>query len=154
MGKQHKEDSGDLIFNGTIRQGQGFSIGQGSSARLTVIGNLSQEAMSSIDLAKLKESLTELYQHLAEAPLPVENKMKLQTLTGQAVAASSQAQPDVEALAGQIKQLGEAFRSTGETLAEAATIKTSLLKIAGLVGPLVTGGARVVASWFGLHIPR
>ena len=102
---------------------------------------------------KLKESLTELYQLLAEAPLPAEDKIKLQTLTGQAVAASSQPQPEAEALAGQIKQLGEAFQSAGETIAEAATIKTSLLKIAGLVGPLVVGGARAVASWFGLHIP-
>lgn len=151
--QQQRSGKGDVIFNGTINQGQGFAIGQESSVHMTVIGNLSQRADSSVDLAALKESLTNLYQLLAEASLPVENKMKLQTLTGQAVELTTQEQPDAGALTAQIKQLGETFQHVGETIAEGETVGHSLLQIACLVGPVVAGGARVVAAWFGLHLP-
>src|SRR5579864_789094 len=151
--QQQRPGEGDLIFNGTINQGQGFSIGQGSSVHMTVAGNLSQRAGASIDLGALKESLTELYQLLGEAPLAVEKKMKLQTLTGQAVELTEQKQPDAGVLTTHIKQLGETFQSAGETIEEGATIGKSILTIASIVGPLVAGGARVVAAWFGLHIP-
>lgn len=151
--QQQRPVEGDLVFNGTISQGQGFSIGQGSSVHMTVTGNLSQQAGSSVDLGALKESLTDLYQLLAEASLPVENKMRLQTLTGQAVVLTEQKQPDAGTLTAQIKQLGETFQSAGETIAEGATVGKSILRIASLVGPLVAGGARVVAAWFGLPFP-
>ena len=85
--------------------------------------------------------------------MPVENKMKLQTLTGQAVELTEQEQPDAGALTAQIKQLGETFQSAGETIAEGATVGKSILMIANLVGPLVAGSAQVVAAWFGLHFP-
>ena len=153
MGDQQQQPGdGDLIFNGTINQGQGFSIGQGSSVHLTVAGNLSQVAPK-VDLEALKESLTELYQLLGEASLPVENKMRLQTLTGQTVEITEQKQPDASVLTAHIKQLGETFQSAGETIEEGATVGKSILKIASLVGPWVVGGARVVAAWFGLHFP-
>jgi hypothetical protein len=151
--QQQQPGEGNVVISGTINQGQGFSIGPGSSVHMTVIGNLSQKADSSVDLGALKESLTDLYQLLAAASLPVENKMKLQTLTGQAVELTEQEQPDAGALTAQIKQLGETFQSAGETIAEGATVGKSILMIARLVGPLVAGGARVVAAWFGLHFP-
>lgn len=151
--QQQQPVDGDLIFNGTINQGQGFSIGQGSSVHMTVSGNLSQMASSSVDLEILKESLMELYQLLGEAKLPAENKMRLQTLTGQAVVLTEQKQPDAGVLTAQIKQLGETFQSAGETIEQGETVGKSILKIASLVGPLVAGGARIVAAWFGLHFP-
>ena len=154
MGDQQQQPGdGDLIFNGTINQGQGFSIGQGSSVHMTVAGNLSQVAGPSVDLEALKDSLIELYQLLGEANLPVENKMRLQTLTGQTVELTEQKQPDASALTTHIKRLGETFQRAGETIEEGATVGKSILKIASLVGPLVVGGARVVAAWFGLHFP-
>jgi hypothetical protein len=151
--QQQRSGEGNFVFSGTINQGQGFSIGPGSSVHMTVIGNLSQKADSSVDLRALKESLTDLYQLLAEASLPVENKMKLQTLTGQAVELTEQEQPDAGVLTSQIKQLGETFQSAGETIAEGAIVGKSIFMIANLIEPLVAGGARVVAAWFGLHFP-
>lgn len=151
--QQQRHGEGDIVISGTISQGQGFSIGQRSSVHLTVAGNLSQQAGSSVDLGALKESLTEFYQLLAEAPLPVDNKMKLQMLTGQAVELTEQKQPDAGVLTAHIKQLGETFQSAGEAIEQGATVGQSVLKIASLVGPLVAGGARVVAAWFGLHFP-
>ena len=42
--QQQQPGEGNVVISGTINQGQGFSIGPGSSVHMTVIGNLSQKA--------------------------------------------------------------------------------------------------------------
>jgi|GEM_PF-3447635 len=141
---------GNIHIEGAVK-GQGIAIGSGASAHAS--GNFYQENQATIDLPALQKSLMDLYENLGRAPMPLERKMALQLATGRAVELTKAGEPQAEALAHQIKQLGETFQSANDTIEQGSQLADSIMKVVGIVGPLVAGGARVAASWFGLHLP-
>jgi hypothetical protein len=142
---------GDIYQQGTIKEVQNVTIGAGSSIHIT--GNVSQSVSSSIDLPALRSSLLELYELLGATSLPLKQKMALQLAIGRAAELAERDETEAEALAEGVRQIGETFERTGEAVEAGSQVGRTILKIVGIVGPLVAGGARVVASWFGLPLP-
>jgi hypothetical protein len=141
---------GSIYQQGTIKGVQNVVIGQGGSINIT--GNVSQEVGSTVDLAALKSSLMEVYELLGNSRLPLKQRMALQLATGRVAELAEKDEPGAEELAEQIKLMGETFQNTGEAIEVGSQLGRTILKIAKIVGPLVGGGARLVAGWFGLPL--
>lgn len=149
---QRPRAPGEGNINISTVKGQIVAIGSGAKIQITG-GAVSQAGDSTIDLPALQSSLMKLYEDLGSAGLPMKQQMLLQAATHRAVEVTDSDEPKAEALAEQIKQLGETFQSAGQSIEHGSQVGQSILKVAGIVGPLVVGGARVVASWFGLSLP-
>ena len=148
--KPPERREGDINFGGTVKGAQNFVIGQGGSVHIT--GNVSQEVGATIDLPALKSSLMELYELLGSANIPLKQRMAMQLATGRAAELAEGKELQAEVLAQQVKQMGETFQNTGEAIDAGSQLGRKILKIANIVGPLVGGGARLVAGWFGLPL--
>ncbi|HLW00032.1 MAG TPA: hypothetical protein VKT82_15290 [Ktedonobacterales bacterium] len=105
-----------------------------------------------IDVDELKKTLLELHKSLEAAALPEDAKIDAQVAASQARKAVDQQDVKTEALVGHIKEAGDALQSAGATIERGSQVAASVLRIASIVGPLVAGGAKVVASWFGLPL--
>jgi hypothetical protein len=142
---------GDYIrIDGPVK-GQGIAIGREASAQAN--NNVYQEGNVTIDRAALKNNLMELYEQLGASALPVKQKMALQLAIGRAAELAEREETQAEALAEGVRQIGETFERTGEAIEAGSQVGRTLLKIVGIVGPLVAGGARIAAGWFGLPLP-
>lgn len=153
MSNQHErpEQGGDSFHVEGGVKGSGIAIGRGASAHAS--GNVYQEGNVTIDRAALKSSLMDLYEYLGASSLPLKQKMALQLATGRAAELAEEQELQAQAVTGQIKQMGETFQSAGEAIDAGSQLGHKILNIARIVAPLVGGGARIVASWFGLPLP-
>jgi hypothetical protein len=142
---------GDHIhIDGSVK-GQGIAIGREANAQAS--GNVYQEGNVTIDRAALKSNLMELYEQLGVSALPLKQKMALQLAIGRAAELTEREEIQAEALAEGVRQIGETFERTGEAIEAGSQVGRTILKIVGIVGPLVAGGARIAAGWFGLPLP-
>jgi hypothetical protein len=106
-----------------------------------------------IDVDALKKTLLELHKSLESAPLPEEARIDAQLAAGQARKVVDRPDAQTETLIGHIKEVGDTLQSAGVTIKQGSQVASSVLRIASIVGPLVVGGAKVVAAWFGLPLP-
>lgn len=142
---------GDHIHIGGSVKGQGIAIGREASAQAS--GNVYQEGDVTIDRPALKNNLMELYEQLGASALPLKQKMALQLAIGRAAELAEHEETQTEALAEGVRQIGETFERTGEAIEAGSQVGRTILKIVSIVGPLVAGGARIAAGWFGLPLP-
>jgi len=150
MGKRRSRPGGNnnITVNAPV-------IGTGivSIGHQTAINVEHTAGLSSADLATLLESLKDLYANLGTAALPLETQMQAQTATGLAVKTAQEPGAHAESLATHLKAAGEVLQEAGITVEEGSHLASSILQVARTFGPLVVGGAHVVAGWFGLHLP-
>jgi hypothetical protein len=143
-------NKGKIEISGHV-SGQNFSIGHGSQVQVTQ--TITHNGQPTIDLAALKGSLLELYGQLQNAGLPLESQMETQAAIIQAKKSTEEQDPQSEALASNIKQIGETLQNANVTLERGSQLAATAVKVATILGPIVVGGARVVASWFGVPLP-
>lgn len=104
-----------------------------------------------IDVEELKKTLIELNKSLDV--LPEARRIDAQHASNKARLSLDDDQPKPQETVKQIQNIGEALRATGTAVKQGSQLATAVLKLAGIVGPLVVGGAKVVAAWFGIHLP-
>jgi hypothetical protein len=143
-------NSGNIEISGHV-SGQNFSIGHSSQVHVTQ--TITQNGQPTVDLAALKSSLLEFYGQLQNAGLPLESQMETQAAVVQAKKAAEEKEPESEALASNIKHIGDALQSANVTLERGSQLAATAVKVATILGPIVAGGAHVVASWFGVPLP-
>jgi hypothetical protein len=143
-------NKGKIEISGQV-SGQNLSIGHSSQVHVTQ--SISQNDQPTIDLAALKSSLLEFYSQLQNAGLPLESQMDTQAAIIQAKKIAEEKEPQSETLARNIKQIGDTLQNANVTLERGSQLATTALKVATILGPIVAGGAHVVASWFGVPLP-
>ena len=137
---------GDTIKVGNITNAQGVAAGRGASA--TVTGdNISGTA--TLDAKELRTALERLYDAIGEAQIPREHARNAQTAAGNAIAGTNQKEVKPDVVVESVKKIGETIKQADVAVQEGTSLWHSVQNLASLVGPLV-GGARVVASWFGI----
>lgn len=143
-------NKGDIHIGGSVTGGD-FALGHGNVVH--VVKSAYENGKPTIDVDDLKKTLLELHKSLESAPLPDDAKVDAQVAASQARKAADQQDMKTETLVGHIKEVGDTLQTAGVTIKQGSQVATSVLRIAGIVGPLVAGGAKVVASWFGLPLP-
>jgi hypothetical protein len=139
---------GDITTNQSI-SGDTFIIGHGGSIqRIEMVSGAPP-----VDREALKGGLQELYAHLGRAGLPMETLMEIQGVIGKAAKMTGEPGGKPEALAQQIQEVGEALQRSGGRVEAGTPVALSIARIAGILAPVVVGGARAVAGWFGLPLP-
>ncbi len=143
------QDTGDHITIGDISNAQGIAIGRHATAR--VVGhNMPQDVK--IDAAELRTALEQLYDALSEAPLPRDKTRSAQTAAGNALDAVTNNEVKSGTVVENVQKIGETLKQTNVAVQEGSTLWASIQKLAPLLGPLVAGGAHVVAGWFGVPL--
>ncbi len=148
-------NKGDFtISGGTFNSGGGIlSFGHGNQ-NINIVKSASEDGKPTIDVETLKQTLLDLHKSLESAPLSEDAKTDAQVAAKQArKAVEGQQDINTEALVGHIKEIGDTLQSAGTTIKSGSQVALSVMKIASIVGPLVAGGAKVVASWFGVPLP-
>ena len=143
--------TGDHIQVGDIRQAQGIAIGRG--ARAEVHGNVISGAEAQVDPEALRSVLRELRTALGQAGLPDDVQLRAETAAGNALVQGikdGKAQP--EPLVAHVEQIGKSLKEAHVAVEEGSKLWESVQKLAPVLGPLVAGGARAVAAWFGVPL--
>lgn len=133
-------------------QGENVIIGVGSQTQSKITNNNGQ-SIAPIDLETLKKSLVELYGHLPSAGLPAEAQMELQASIYQSKKLLEGKEPPNEEVAGTVKKIGESLQQANVAIEHGSQLASTVVKMAAILGPVVVGGAKVVASWFGVPLP-
>ena len=141
---------GNITISGQI-SGENVAIGHG--AHIQVTKTLYQNGQPTIDLETLKSSLVELYGHLQSAGLPPDAQMEAQAAAYQSKKILEDKEPQSEALTTNIKKIGDSLKDANITLERGSQLAGTVVKMAAILGPVVVGGAKVVASWFGVPLP-
>lgn len=141
-------------FNITIGGSfSGENTAMGHAAQAIQTKTLYQNGQPTIDLETLKSSLVELYGHLQSAGLPPDAQMEAQAAAYQSKKILEDKEPQSEALATNIKKIGDSLKDANVTLERGSQLAGTVVKMAAILGPVVVGGAKVVASWFGVPLP-
>jgi hypothetical protein len=143
-----KPKSGDNITVGAITNAQGIAIGTNASAHVTG-NNISGEVM--MDPDELRAALEDLYDALGQGDLPRDKARGAQTAAGNALDAVTEKEVKSDAVVENIKKVGATLKAANAVVQEGTPLWESVKKLAPLLGPVV-GGARVVATWFGLSL--
>jgi hypothetical protein len=122
------------------------------SGNITINKPVYENGKPTIDVDELKKTLLELHKSLESTALPDDAKVDAQVATSQARKAVDQQDVKTEVLVNHIKEAGDAIQSAGTVIQRGSQTAASIMRIATIVGPLVAGGAKVVASWFGLPL--
>jgi hypothetical protein len=141
-----KPEGVDSISVGNITNAQGVAIGRQATA---ITGQ--NIANAALDPKQLRTALESLYDALGEAQLPREHTRAAQTAAGNAISALDQKEGKSDAVVENVKRIGDTLKEANVAVREGTSLWESVKKLAILVGPLV-GGARVVASWFGISL--
>ena len=141
---------GNITIGGSV-SGENMALGHAAQAIQTK--TLYQNGQPTIDLASLKSSLVELYGHLQSAGLPPDAQMEAQAAVYQSKKVLEDKEPQSEALAGNIKKIGDSLKEANVTLEHGSQLASTVTKMALILGPVIVGGAKVVASWFGVPLP-
>ena len=147
MTDQH---TGDHITVGDITHGQGIAIGRDAHAEVQSSSNSSTAA---VDPEVVRSVLKELRVALGQANLPDDTVISAQTATGNALVEGVKGdavKPDV--ILANVQKAGETLKQANVVVQEGSTLWQSVQKLASVLGPLVVGGARVVAAWFGIPL--
>lgn len=141
----------NINISGTVH---GENMNFGHSSNITQgARTINQAAQPAVDLEALKKSLMELYTHLQSAGLPPEAQMEAQMATYQSKKLLEEKEPQGDALAANIKKIGESLQSANVTIEHGSQLAGTVLKVATILAPVVAGGAKVVAAWFGIPLP-
>ena len=130
--------------------GENFIIGAGNVNKIT---HHNEQSTITIDLETLKKSLVELYGHLPSAGLPAEAQMELQASIYQSKKLLEGKEPPNEEVANTVKKIGESLQQANVAIEHGSQLASTVVKMATILAPVVVGGAKVVASWFGVPLP-
>jgi hypothetical protein len=97
-------NQGKIEISGYV-SGQNLSFGHSSQVQVT--RTITQNGQPTIDLEAPKNGLLELYSQMQNAGLPLESQMETQAAIVQAKKNAQEKEPQSEALARNIKQIGE-----------------------------------------------
>lgn len=139
-------NQGNIHIHAPVTAGGSVINGHGN------VTNISQNASLAPDNVALKASLQDLFGALSNSKLPMQTQIETQTATGQADQLTNDPTYQVEAVAQHLQQAGQSLQRAKVAVEEGSQLATSVIKLAHLLGPAV-GGARVVAGWFGIHLP-
>ncbi len=136
---------GDIHINAPVK---GANVNIGHQGHIEVISGAPP-----VNREALKGGLEELYTNLAGLGLPTSMLRDVQRATDRATEMAEQQSARHEELAGQIREIAEALKRSGGKAEQGSSVARSIAKIAGILGPVVVGGASAVAAWFGLPLP-
>lgn len=142
-----RRNVGDSIEVGDITQSQGIAIGR--EAYSEVSGNVVVGTANYLEVDELKRVLEDLYESLDQ--LPLDMRIRSQMATGTALSLGiedGKAKPDV--LVRQLQVVGDTIKQTNVMVEEGSSLWNNVRTLSTIVAPVVTGGARVVAAWFGV----
>lgn len=143
-------NSGDIHVGGSVTSGGGdVVIGHGNIVKKAIL----QGDLSTIDVAALKSQLEELYDALDTVGLPSAQKRAVQSDTNEAIKTISEPDPQADAIVDRLQAVGQTLQQAEVTVQQGSQLATTLGNIARTVGPLVAGGAKLVAAWFGIPLP-
>ncbi len=140
----------NINISGQVSAEENIMIGVGNLNRIT---NNNGPSLLPIDLETLKKSLVELYGHLPSAGLPAETQMELQASIYQSKKLLEGKEPPNEEVANTVKKIGESLQQANVAIEHGSQLASTVVKMAAILGPVVVGGAKVVASWFGVPLP-
>jgi hypothetical protein len=52
-----------------------------------------------------------------------------------------------------VKKIGESLQQANVAIEHGSQLASTVVKMATILGPVVVGGAKVVAAWFGVPLP-
>jgi propanediol dehydratase small subunit len=139
---------GDEITVGDITGSQGVAIGRNAQTRVTG-HNVSGDVR--IDSGQLRSALEELYDALGDAELSRNQRIDVQTATGNALKGVTADSVDSDTVTSNLEKVGDTLRQANVAIGEGTAIGENIGRLATLLGPLV-GGARIVAGWFGIPL--
>jgi carbonic anhydrase/acetyltransferase-like protein (isoleucine patch superfamily) len=145
------QDTGDHITIGDMSNVQGAAVGRNAQAHVT--GNLTVGAAASIDPNALRAALKDLRTALGQANLPDDIVISTQTAAGTALMNGiKDDKVDSKTVVSNVQQIADTLKQTNVAVQEGSTLWASIQKLAPLLGPLVVGGAHIVAAWFGVPL--
>jgi hypothetical protein len=137
-----------IIVNGGTLNGRAFAVGKQATLTYTDTGT---SDVLPVDVAALRAALKELRAELVHEPLSDDALIAAQTSAGQALMEGlkdDQVQP--EKLQEHIRGVGETLKASNVVVQEGSALWRSVQTLMPLLAPVVAGGARVVAAWFGI----
>ena len=140
------------------RTGAKFTFMGSVSATYQIIGDnatmpIHQGSQSTLDVAALKSSLQNLYDQLGALGLAKDQQMDAQAAVHQTTKALEHPDAKGETVVQQIEQMSQNFKEAGISIQRGSQVAATILTVAQVVAPMVVGGAKVVAGWFGLSLP-
>jgi hypothetical protein len=152
------------------RPGGSSSATAGGARSITIGGNVSgsqivagdwnrvqnvrvRDDASAVDPRALVDALADLQAALGQANLQPSDRMVAQTAAGNAALEGvKDGQVNADVVAQNVERIGKTLKNANTAIQEGSSLWSSVQNIATTLGPLV-GGARVVATWFGVPIP-
>jgi hypothetical protein len=146
-GRGGSSNEGIVVHGGTLTSRQ-IVVGSGAHGTYTEAVGPGAEA---VDIAALRTALKELRTSLGQANLSDDVLIGAQTAAGSAIVEGLQGERvTVGALEEHLRQVAATLKESNVSVHEGSELWRSVQKLAPLVGPLIAGGARAVAAWFGV----
>lgn len=139
---------GDHIDVGDVKNAQGVAIGRGAFAQVTG-GRVSGDIQ--VDLGAVRSALGDLHESLAAAELDRDVRIAAQTAVGKALAEAGDG-GDNETILARLRTVGETLQQANLAVNQGSALWNNVARLSMLLAPLA-GGARIVASWFGIALP-
>ncbi len=146
-----QKNQGNITISGSVTSSDNAVMALGHG---TVIHHTVHQSGATLDAAgwqALQTSLQDLYDQLGEQ-FSGEQKRTVLRAADQAIQAAEEQNPRPDAVAGKLQEMSQAIDKTGTRIQAGTKVAASLLSIAHVAAPLVAGGARVIAGWFGLPL--
>ncbi len=144
-------NQGDVTISGSITAGDNasFALGAGAIVRQTI--HQGGATLDATGWQTLQGALKDLYDQL-DHQLAGSQKREILRPTDQAIQVTEEQNPQPDAVVGKLQEISQAINKTGTRIQAGTKLAASLLSIAHIAAPLVAGGARVIAGWFGLPL--
>ena len=125
-------------------------VGTGASASYT---DASSTVASNVDVAALREALKAFRADLAQANLSDDAVIAAQTSVGQAILEGiKDDRVEAQPLQQHLQQAAATLKESNVAVQEGTALWNSISKLVPLLAPVVAGGARAAAGWFGISI--
>jgi hypothetical protein len=142
-------NQGIIVSGGTLT---GRQLVVGSNAQATYTEAAPADAPS-VDIVALRAALKQLRADLARANLDDDTLIAAQTSAGQAlVEGLKDERVEPAALEQHIRRVGATLKESNVAVQQGSELWTSIQKLLPLLAPVVGGGARAAAAWFGIPI--
>lgn len=138
-------------YNIDAKESQIGAIGPHSTG--TVSGQILVAGARDIAPEDMKTALQSLYAAISQAGLPLSVQIDAQTAVGNALSEGvngNEVRP--EALVTRVKQAADTLTQANTVVEQGSNLGNTVLKVATMMAPIVVGGVRVIAAWFGLAI--
>ncbi len=145
-----RERNEGIIVSGGSLSGDQIVVGRNARARMVKTEIASGEKQK-VDPESLRAALKELRLALGQAGLPEDTVIATQTAVGSALiegVSGDEVKGDV--VAAHLQRAGKVLKEAKVAVDQGSSLAESVAKLVPLLAPLVVGGGRVVAAWFGL----